>query len=81
MKAMRQDALNKWNSLTDSQKSEIYGLQEKMAALKKQMIDKYSEYGVIDNDAAEKIKERIDTRMNKMKTSGKAPFMFGVKGK
>jgi len=46
--------------LSESQKKELADLYSKIAELKKQIVDKYLEFGVIDQERAEAMKQRID---------------------
>lgn len=46
--------------LTESQKKELAQLYSKITELKKQIVDKYLEFGVIDQERAEFMKQRID---------------------
>ena len=57
-----QNSQNKWSTLTDAQKNEIYALIDKQIDIKLQTIDKYLGYGVIDKDTADKIKTKLTER-------------------
>lgn len=46
--------------LTESQKKELAELYSKIAELKKQIVDKYLEFGIINQERAEFMKQRID---------------------
>jgi|GEM_PF-6153447 Protein of unknown function (DUF2680). len=53
--------------LSDRQVSELEKLHKEMVRLRKQIIDKYVELGLLSEQDAEKIKKRIDIRYEKMK--------------
>jgi len=74
------EANSKWDALTDEQKDEIYGLEDKKAALDKEIVDKYAEFGIIDSETADKAKEAIDERNGKMREDGGMPGGPGVFG-
>lgn len=73
----RDAALAKWNALTDAQKNEIYDLTEKASAIESQIIDKYLEYGIVDQTTADNIKTRMNERNAQMRTDGQFPMMGG----
>jgi hypothetical protein len=82
MKAKCKAQKEKWDGLTDAQKNEIYGLVDQKDALEKQITDKYLEYGVIDQDTANNIKNRLSERSAKLREGGRIPGMGGFfKGK
>lgn|GEM_PF-930670 len=64
--------------LTDSQKKALADLYSKIADLKKQIVDKYVEFKVIDKDRAELIKQKIDQIEKKRAEQGYLPG-FGRK--
>lgn len=70
-------ALAKWNALSDDQKNEIYALKEKASAIESQIIDKYLEYGIVDQTTADNIKTRMNERNAQMRTDGQFPMMGG----
>lgn len=47
----------KLDGLTDEQKAELEGLQDQMADIQSQIIDKYLEWGLIDEETANRMKE------------------------
>jgi len=53
-------------NLTDEQKSELKQLHEKMFEIKKQMIEKYVEYGIITKEQAQKKLEKLE-KVKKLK--------------
>lgn len=71
-----QESQRKWSALTDAQKNEIYDLMDKQIDIKCQMLDKYAANGIIDKDAAEKMKARLVERKTSMRSSGKMPMLF-----
>lgn len=73
-------ARKKWNSLSDDQKAEIYDIKGKIADLRKQLADKYKEFGIIGEETAEKVKNRISERHEHMKENGRMPY-FGKRRK
>jgi len=46
--------------LTEAQKKQLADLYSKIAELKKQIVDKYLEFGIIDKDRAQLIKQKIN---------------------
>ncbi len=70
-----QDSQNKWSTLTNAQKNEIYALMDQQIDIKIQTIDKYLEDGVIDKDSADKIKAKLSEHKAKMRESGKMPMI------
>jgi len=59
--------------LTKDQQQEIDAILEQMQDLRKQLIDKYVEFGVIKEDKAEILKERMDTLRDRMKNGACFP--------
>ena len=51
--------LDKWGDLTDEQKAELYSLQDKSVDAQIAIIDKYLELGVIDEEKAQAMKDRL----------------------
>ncbi len=82
MEALREKAgsvQGKWDALTDDQKEEIYKLRDQGTDIQSQIIDKYLEFGVIDEETAAAMKEKCESRNGALRSSGKMP-MFGGKG-
>lgn len=46
--------------LSESQKKQLANLYSKIAELEKQVVDKYLEFGIIDKDSAQLMKQKID---------------------
>lgn len=74
-------SLEKWEGLTDAQKEEIYALKDQAADFNGKIIDKYLEWGVIDEEAAVQMKERLSERKLQMRESGKMPMLHGKGGR
>ncbi|MDO5095155.1 MAG: DUF2680 domain-containing protein [Peptostreptococcaceae bacterium] len=73
-------AKSKWNALSDSQKQEVYALEEKIIALEKEQIDKLVSLGVMDKTSADAQKKKLDERFSQQKQSGALPFGKAHKG-
>ncbi|HLT56159.1 MAG TPA: YckD family protein [Bacillota bacterium] len=56
-------------NLTEEQVKQLEDLSLKILDLRKQLIDKYVEFGVMDKERAEKAKQFFDRRFQKMKES------------
>lgn len=65
-----------FNELTDEQKAEIYEITDESESLREKVIDKLLEFGVIDDETAETIKENRAARYQEMKENG---GMFGAR--
>jgi hypothetical protein len=66
--------------LTDKQTRELQDIMSKIIDLRKQMVDKYQNYGIISKEQADMIKGKMDERMKMMREKGIAPSPFGKKG-
>lgn len=76
----KMEAMNeKWAALTDAQKEEVYALQDEAAAVESQIIDKYLEFGLIDEQTATDRKTKITESSAAMQESDAMP-MFGGRG-
>lgn len=62
------------NPLTPEQASEITAIHKQMLELRKQMVDKFVEYGRLTPEQGQQIKERIDARQQYIE---KNPGAFG----
>lgn len=80
MQAKVDEQNEKWDALTDDQKAEIYDLEDQVADLEGQIADKYQEFGIIDEEAANDMKERITEKNTKIKEDGRLPMMGYGKG-
>ena len=73
-------------SLTDEQKVEVKGILAQIQALKEQLIDKYAGYGILSQEKADAMKERMQERAAKAEEKGYLPAfgrfggMMGGKG-
>jgi hypothetical protein len=68
--------------LTKKQQKEIQAIYEQMWKLKKQLILKYKDCGVIDQEKAEKIIKHMETKKKMIEKNGYLPiFERGHKGK
>ena len=76
----RQQIREKLSALTEDQKNELNGIQSQINELRKKMIDKYAEFGVITQEQADQAKTRMDERQNKMQENGMLPGPFGGRG-
>ncbi|MBH1940270.1 30S ribosomal protein S20 [Mobilitalea sibirica] len=74
MKEKVQKAREKWNTLTDKQKDEVYLLMEKEMQSKLNLMDKLVKLGVMDKDEVDRLKVRMTEKFNHMKESGEFPF-------
>jgi len=65
--------------LTDEQKAEIAALEDAKSEIDKQIIDKYAEFGAIDSETADRMKEAVDSRKENggKRGFGKPEFGFG----
>ncbi|QUH25832.1 DUF2680 domain-containing protein [Serpentinicella alkaliphila] len=72
-------AQEKWATLTDEQKEEIYLLKDEITKIEGRIIDKYSEWKVIDGEMASQIKERLEESRVKVREANRMP-MLGRRG-
>ncbi len=72
-------ANDKWNSLTDSQKEEIYKMKDQQSKIEESIIDKYVEWDLIDSETAADMKAQISERSDFKRECGNLP-MGGGKG-
>lgn len=73
MKAARE----KWNSLSQKQKDEVYALLENNMNQNNKVLDKLVELKVLEQTDVENIKANQATRYQKMKESGEFPLLRG----
>ncbi|WP_270574075.1 YckD family protein [Bacillus glycinifermentans] len=59
-----------YQDLTEQQKSELASMQRDIMEKKKQLINKYVEYGIIDQERGKEIKSHIEQRYDKEKKNG-----------
>ncbi|MHB1128041.1 MAG: DUF2680 domain-containing protein [Bacillota bacterium] len=68
--------------LTEDQLQQLNAIHDQMLALRKQMIQKYVEFGTISQEDADSIITRMDEMVKLKKEKGFAPGMFpGMKGR
>ena len=77
----REAARTKWEALTDEQKEEIYGIEDQIGALRNQIIDRYQQRGVYDEETAAQFKERQTERMTWIREEGAMPMGGGRQGR
>lgn len=75
-----QKANEKWNSLTDKQKNEIYALLESEMQVEINLLDKLVEFGVMEEADATMLKTYMMDKYTKLKESGEFP-LYRQKGK
>ncbi len=72
------EALNeKWSALTDAQKEEYYAIQDKAIDAKLELIDKYLSQGLIDEQTAAAMKEKLNAEKARIREDGRMPWMGG----
>lgn len=76
-RAAMEEMKAKWDTLTDAQKAEIFDLNDQKAAIDSQIIDKYSELGIIDAETAESMKSALESHRSDMRTNGRMPMVGG----
>ncbi|MDP4110360.1 MAG: DUF2680 domain-containing protein [Bacillota bacterium] len=77
MQAQRKAEKEAWAALSDEKKESIYSINEQIAALQNQLVDKYNEYGLIDKDEATKIKDANNKYIEEIKNGDKIPMLCG----
>lgn len=68
-------ALEKWKTLTDKQKAEVYALVEDEMKAEMKLMDKLVELGVMEKNDVAALKNRMQERLNQLKESGEFPFV------
>ena len=69
----------KWAALSDNQKEEVYKLIDELTETKSEILDKYFEFGVIDEVTYKVVKQLLSERKIDIREDGKMPI-FGVIG-
>jgi hypothetical protein len=69
----------KWAALSDSQKEEVYKLMDELSDTKDQILDKYFEFGIIDEATYKEMKRLLSEKQIDIRKDGKIPI-FGVIG-
>lgn len=62
-----------YDNLTEEQKQELASMQKDIMEKKKQLINKYVEYGIIDQERGKEIKSHIERRYENNKKNGFMP--------
>ncbi|WP_231006571.1 MULTISPECIES: YckD family protein [Bacillus] len=70
-----------YQELTDKQKNELASLQKDIMEKKKQLINKYVEYGILDQERGKEIKSHIEKRYEKERENGFLPKLKHQKEK
>lgn len=68
------DANEKWNSLNNKQKSEVYSLIEKEMKAEAKLLDKLVDLGIMNKDDASMLKARMQERFEILKKNGEFPL-------
>lgn len=74
-KALRDAQISKWNELTDAQRAEIYKIYEEKTNIDSKLIDKYLEFGIIDNETANSMKSNLTEEKNNMVNNKRMPMI------
>lgn len=74
-------ATEKWNSLNERQKSEVYALIEDEMKSEIKLMDKLVELGIVSKGDASDFKARMMERFKKLKESGEFPLTRQKSGK
>lgn len=62
-----------WEELPQEQKDELLSILEDKLAAERQLIEKSAEYGILPQEKAQKILERLAERLEEAKTEGVFP--------
>ena len=73
-KAAMDEMKSKWDALTDEQKEAIYGLNDQKTDIDSKIIDKYLEYGIIEAETAESMKNAFESQKENMRENGRMPM-------
>lgn len=63
-----------WDALTDAQKNELYAAKEAVDAAQKALYDKAAEYGLVDEETAEAMKQSTDETTASMRENDQPPL-------
>jgi hypothetical protein len=69
----------KWDALNEVQKDEVYKLMDELSETKSEILDKYFEFGVIDEVTYKEVKKLLSERKIDIREDGNMPI-FGVIG-
>ncbi len=75
----RAQAQSKIEALTDAQREELYALSEETQKINGKIIDKYVEFGVLDEARAEELKARIAEETAEIREEGRLPLVRGAR--
>lgn len=67
-------AISKWESLSEEQKQEVYQLYDSQREMMNQIMDKYVELGIMNKEDAAKFKQHMEEQAKSMKENGKLPL-------
>lgn len=81
VKEKMKKASEKWNTLTDQQKVEIYLLLQQQMEVETKIIDKLAELEILEKEDADEMKAHLQEGYNKMKENGEFPFQRGRRGR
>lgn len=70
-------AVTSASDLSEAQKKELLALQEQRIQLDQQMIEKYLDLGLITEDQAKVMKERMSDRIERMRANDFVPGLGG----
>lgn len=68
-------ATEKWKTLSEKQKNEVYALMEKEMKAKFKVLDVYVKLGIIVKEDGEHIKMRMKEKFNEIKECGDLPLL------
>lgn len=74
VKEKMKKASEKWKSLTNQQKEEVYSLLKEEIDTETKIMDKLAELGILEKEDTESMKSHILDQFNKLKESGEFPF-------
>ena len=69
-----QKAIDKWSTLTNRQKAEVYALLEKEMKAEIKLVNKLVDLGVLDESDANAITTRMQDKLAELKKSGEFPL-------
>ncbi len=69
-----QKAIDKWATLTDKQKAEVYALLEKEMKAEFKLLNKLVDFGVLEKSDAKAICSRMQEKLDELRKSGEFPL-------
>ncbi len=66
--ALPADAEARWKTLSETEKSQVYGILEERARTEYELLEKYVQLGLLDERQAAEIRHGIDRRLADMKS-------------